>query len=252
MSKLTSLPLARKLGQGRSFICGDMTGISVEIAQALCPPFIQAGTGRENRGLQMTIKELPADVARAFAVRQGGEIKLCELNKLSDEAAAAFEGYNGQLTLFLHELSPAAAKSLASVKRVVFFGLSEISPEAELALAASKNCMEPYKMRKVNTGPLAVRLVDITAFNSVPFGHDHMRVWGLRNCEYLSAEAALALANASDQQVPLEDLKELTSVPLAAKLASIHPNLELTKLTEISDDVARASRSTKGSSNCPG
>jgi hypothetical protein len=246
LTKLTSLPLARKLGQNRVVYMGNMTGMSAEIARALCPPFDRTGTSRENRGLQLTIRELPAEVAKAFAVRQGGEIKLHELSKLSDEAAAAFEGYNGQLTLYVSELSPAAAKSLASVKRVVFFVLNQLSPEAELALAASKGCMEPEGLRRVNTGPLAVRLVDITAFNSVPFGHDHMRTWGLKRCEHLSAEAALALANASDKQVPLEGLKELTSVPLAAKLAAIHPNLELTKLTEISVDVAKALSKHKG------
>jgi hypothetical protein len=252
LTKLTSLPLARKLGQNCVVYMGNMTGISAEIARALCPPVDRTGTSRENRGLQLTIRELPAEVAKAFAVRQGGEIKLHELSKLSDEAAAAFEGYNGQLTLYVSELSPAAAKSLASVKRVVFFVLNQLSPEAELALAASKGCMEPEGLRRVNTGPLAVRLVDITAFNSVPFGHDHMRAWGLKRCEYLSAEAALALANASDKQVPLEGLKELTSVPLAAKLAAIHPNLELTKLTEISDDVAKALSKHKGKLNLSG
>ena len=238
LARLTSTPLARKLGEQERLSLNSVTSITKDVADALGP---RAGE-KKHHVLGIGLKELPADVAESLA--RGWElVYFTALLDLSADAAAALAKHRTSHLGFnvLEKLSPEAARSLAHAPTllVVLYSLKEVSPEVELAMGSGPASWQVWALTKITKAEFATALVKRQG--------PHRE---LDKVAFLSDEAAgVFAADSSDAAVKnmqFPGLTSLTHVPLAAKLAIRHKDLKLAKLTAVPDDVAKALASQKG------
>jgi len=241
LARLTSTPLARKLGERERLLLNSVTSITKDVADALGP---RAGETKHHT-LGIALKELPADVAESL-VRGWDLVYFTALLDLSADAAAALAKHPTSHVGFnvLEKLSPEAARSLAHAptRLMVLYNLKEVSPEVELAMGsgpAGWPSWQLWSLTKITKAEFATALVKRQG------GHQE-----LDKVAFLSDEAAgVFAADSSDaalKNMQFPGLTSLTHVPLAAKLAIRHKDLKLAKLTAVPDEVAKALATQKG------
>ena len=238
LARLTSTPLARKLGEQERLLLNSVTSITKDIADALGP---RPGE-KKHHVLGIGLKELPADVAESLA-RGWDLVYFSALLDLSADAAAALAKHRTSHLGFnlLEKLSPEAARSLAHAPTllVVFYSLKEVSPEVELAMGSGPASWQVWALTKITKAEFATALVKRQG--------PHRE---LDKVAFLSDEAAgVFAADSSDaafKNIQFPGLTSLTHVPLAAKLAIRHKDLKLAKLTALPDNVAKALATHKG------
>ena len=134
LRSLTSLVLAERLGQQEWLYLSGVTKITLEIAKALCPPGNREKF-KNHVQLYIGLTELPSDVA-ALIIAGRGHLSVNGLERISDEAAAAWAGPFANIRLFgLKSLSPAAGASLAKGSGI--FDIRNFGPEVSDETAAA-------------------------------------------------------------------------------------------------------------------
>lgn len=243
LRSLTSLVLAERLGQQEWLYLSGVTKITLEIAKAICPPGNREKF-KNHVQLYIGLTELPADVAAAIMAGRG-HLSVNSLERISDEAAAAWSGPFANIRLFgLKQLSPAAGASLAKgsgIFDIRSFGpeLSDQTAEAIAKQMAAGPCrqIDCNGLKKLSSPAFSVAV--LSRYQQGP----HSTLNGVAE---ITDDVAKALAEYNGNLNGLPSLTSLKSAPLAAKYAAQPGDLKFAKLTAISDDVAKALATHKG------
>lgn len=293
-------PLARALllssdGLRSGFDESDIASISPEVAElfvirgqgsrTLMLPQLKAPTSkvldvlsRLNGDLQIGVQSLNAEMAKILAQHRGGTLHVAVKDIEALRMLMQHEGGpDSALSLTIPDATPEIATVLAGFDGFICLDWPTVPVEVEKILAGSETAyflIDPVEMK---TPEFAAKLVKSRSLR----GGDRAGHWGhlqdvplpvakelaefpwllvLPAVERLTPEATEALAQCNGK-LALPGLKELTSVPLARKLAEAETEIDgrskwpefwfrkglgLRHVTEMSPEVARALASLDG------
>jgi hypothetical protein len=217
--------------------------------QALCRMIV------EGKGARLGVDQLSVKDAELLASFPGEVLEIRVRGPISDEAATALAGFQGnQLELSgVSDLSEAALKTLLSPKRSYLAILSSApssSPEDKRTIAVdfplSEACLKKlpaFKSDRLFLNGIA-NLSDAGAKSLASFKGELLCLDGITD---LSEAAATALAACRCQQLRLDGLKNLSPAVAAALARSRCDSLHLNGVQSISDSAALALSAFKAS-----
>ena len=241
-----------------------VTGLNLDSLEVLCPDDAKiladhAPEAYEHGELYLNgIKNLDEKTAEALSSVQA-HLSVDGLTELSDATAEALSKHRGELYLNgLTKLSDAASESLAKHQRGLYLsgltelsdagsesfskhdghldlsGLTELSDAAAESLSKHDGRLDLYGLKKLSSASLAEKHIDPN--------------WGA--LEDLSTVAAEALAKSGRSDLRFSKLTELSD-PVAKALTKSGKNLEFSELTQLSDSVAETLAKHEGEITLP-